>query len=40
MAEKQYETALSLKAKDLYIKAVADIRKLKEERGILREREE
>jgi len=40
MAEKQYETALSLKAKDLYIKAVADIRKLKEEREILREREE
>jgi curli biogenesis system outer membrane secretion channel CsgG len=40
MAEKQYEAALSLKAKELYIKAVADIRRLKEEREILQEREE
>jgi curli biogenesis system outer membrane secretion channel CsgG len=38
-AEEQYKKAMSLKAKDLYIKAVADIKRLKEEREILRERE-
>jgi len=38
-AEAQYEKAMSLKAEDLYIKAVADIRKLKEEREILIQRD-
>jgi tetratricopeptide (TPR) repeat protein len=38
-AEEQYRNAVSSKAKDLYIQALADIKKLKEEKKILRERE-
>jgi curli biogenesis system outer membrane secretion channel CsgG len=38
-AEEQYKNAVSSKAKDRYIEALADIKKLKEEKEILRERE-
>jgi tetratricopeptide (TPR) repeat protein len=38
-AEEQYRNAVSSKAKDLYMEALADIKKLKEEKKILRERE-
>ncbi|MBW1743180.1 MAG: tetratricopeptide repeat protein [Deltaproteobacteria bacterium] len=38
-AEKQYKNAINLKPKDLYIEALAGIKKLKEEKKILKERE-
>ncbi len=38
-AERQFRNAISLKPKDSYIEALADIKKLKEEKKILRERE-
>ncbi len=38
-AERQFRNAISLKAKDSYIEALADIKKLRKEKKILRERE-
>ncbi len=38
-AERQFKNAISLKPKDAYIEALAGIKKLKEEKKILRERE-
>jgi hypothetical protein len=38
-AERQYKNAINVKAKDSYIKALADVKKLKQEKKILRERE-
>jgi tetratricopeptide (TPR) repeat protein len=38
-AERQYKNAINLKAKDSYIKALADVKKLKKEKKILQERE-
>ena len=38
-AEEQYRNAISSKTKDLYIEALAGIKRLKKEKKILRERE-
>jgi curli biogenesis system outer membrane secretion channel CsgG len=38
-AEKQYKDAINLKAKDAYIEALSGVKKLKEEKRILKERE-
>ncbi|MBW1742458.1 MAG: tetratricopeptide repeat protein [Deltaproteobacteria bacterium] len=38
-AEKQYKNAINLKPKDQYIEALAGVKKLKEEKKILKERE-
>jgi tetratricopeptide (TPR) repeat protein len=39
-AEQQYKNAISAKPKGLYVEALANIKKLREEKEILREREQ